>query len=278
MTSRRERKRERRRAAEAELRGDRTKTPTEDFGFPSGGGGLLRGDWENADRRDLAQLRAALKEGRDIPLERLRAIIKALMVQLKRPDTPVGLRLAIARLVLDTYRRDRKRAEAKEKAAERVTESECFTISTQGLGSRPHSGVWRWENPSASVGYSFDPAQSVLRLRYSLQNPGKQQPDRLAYAVQLEAQPTRFGGVRWWFLCPLHINGKPCHAREGKLYLPPGQRYFGCCHCYDVAYTSREAPKHVEARKRMIERAYPMGVPAPQAVPDSQAPEAPDRP
>jgi hypothetical protein len=48
----------------------------------------------------------------------------------------------------------------------------------------------------------------------------------------------RFGGLRWWFVCPLTVNGRPCGRRVGKLYLPPAGRYFGCRHCHDLTYTS----------------------------------------
>jgi len=50
----------------------------------------------------------------------------------------------------------------------------------------------------------------------------------------------RFGGVRWWFVCPLSVNGVECRKRVGKLYLPPRQKYFGCRHCYDLSYQSRQ--------------------------------------
>ncbi|MCI0625457.1 MAG: hypothetical protein L0387_28065 [Acidobacteria bacterium] len=47
-----------------------------------------------------------------------------------------------------------------------------------------------------------------------------------------------FGGVRWWFRCPLVIKGKPCRRRVGKLYLPYGRSLFGCRHCHQLTYQS----------------------------------------
>jgi hypothetical protein len=50
----------------------------------------------------------------------------------------------------------------------------------------------------------------------------------------------RFGGLRWWFVCPLAVNGRDCGRRVGKLYLPDGARYFGCRRCHDLVYRSSQ--------------------------------------
>lgn len=47
-----------------------------------------------------------------------------------------------------------------------------------------------------------------------------------------------FGGVRWWFTCPLTLSGVRCYRRVGKLCLPPGAVYFGCRHCHHLTYRS----------------------------------------
>jgi hypothetical protein len=58
------------------------------------------------------------------------------------------------------------------------------------------------------------------------------------YRVDLTATRPRFGGLCWWFVCPLVVGGLGCDRRVGKLYLPPGGRYYGCRHCYGLTYTS----------------------------------------
>jgi len=59
-------------------------------------------------------------------------------------------------------------------------------------------------------------------------------------AIRIEVpfvfQPTSFNGERVWFTCPLIVGGVACNRRCGKLYLPPGARYFGCRKCHDLAY------------------------------------------
>src|SRR5205823_10573823 len=64
--------------------------------------------------------------------------------------------------------------------------------------------------------------------------------------VRLETTPTQFGGRRWWFTCPLVVRGVPCCRRVGKLYLPPGARYFGCRKCHDLSYRSSQEAHQAE--------------------------------
>ena len=54
--------------------------------------------------------------------------------------------------------------------------------------------------------------------------------------VQIPLTTTRpwFGGVRWWFRCPLSSAGISCGRRVRKLYLLDGQ--LGCRHCHGLAY------------------------------------------
>jgi len=44
----------------------------------------------------------------------------------------------------------------------------------------------------------------------------------------------------------LTVNGVACNRRVGKLYLPPGGRYFGCRACYDLAYRSSQRAHQLE--------------------------------
>jgi hypothetical protein len=115
-----------------------------------------------------------------------------------------------------------------------------------------HHGVCRWSNgatgeQTSSIGFevcTLDPAAPWLRLHYHFTDSGV----NVDYRVGLSATRPRFGGLRWWFLCPLSREGRHCGRRMGKLYLPPGGRYFGCRHCYDLTYTSvQEHDKRVDA-------------------------------
>lgn len=63
---------------------------------------------------------------------------------------------------------------------------------------------------------------------------------RLEYAIEIVAQPCRFGGERYWFACPVVRSEVVCGRRAGTLYLPPGQRYFGCRICHNLTYYSAQ--------------------------------------
>jgi hypothetical protein len=104
------------------------------------------------------------------------------------------------------------------------------------------SGVWAWSNAHtgekiAAIGFqvdSTDEAAPWVRLHYTVDG----QP--LDYRIGLRTTRPRYGGVRWWFACPLQVRGEPCNRRVGKLYLPPAGRYFGCRQCHGLTYTSAQ--------------------------------------
>jgi hypothetical protein len=104
------------------------------------------------------------------------------------------------------------------------------------------SGSWKWSDArtgetTSVMGYesnALDPAAAWLRLYYTFTRTG----ESFDYRVRLQTTRPRYGGLRWWFTCPLVVNGRACERRVGKLYLPPGCRYYGCRVCYRLSYTS----------------------------------------
>ncbi len=110
------------------------------------------------------------------------------------------------------------------------------------------SGGWNWligpTKAASSIGYevcTLDLANPWVRLHYTVTRTGQ----ALDYTVRLATTRPRFGGLRWWFLCPLSKNGRPCGRRVGKLYLAAHSVYYGCRRCHDLTYTScQESRKH----------------------------------
>ncbi|CAA9292487.1 MAG: hypothetical protein AVDCRST_MAG93-4009 [uncultured Chloroflexia bacterium] len=88
-----------------------------------------------------------------------------------------------------------------------------------------------------------DDGTQLLRLSYEISVKGS-----FEHAVEqvLRLQTTRpnFGGVRWWFSCPRTVDGEECGRRVGKLYLPPGGRYFACRLCLGLSYESCQKSHH----------------------------------
>jgi len=132
----------------------------------------------------------------------------------------------------------------------KTTVEECLILSATkfaqegAIASSPGSGCLWWTNTAtgeqtASLGYSreIDNDVVVLRLRYTVTRRNSDRYD-VEERIDLRTTPSAVGGVRWWFACPLVVDGRICARRIGKLYLPPSARYFGCRHCYGLTYTT----------------------------------------
>jgi len=118
-----------------------------------------------------------------------------------------------------------------------------------------YAGTIEWRNAASevtgSIGIqvsvnSIDYGTSYVRLIYTQTNTVTKEKMDLDYTIELVTTPCNFGGVRYWFICPLFVNGRHCGRRIGKLYLPPGATYFGCRHCHNLTYQCQK-----EHNKRM---------------------------
>jgi hypothetical protein len=106
------------------------------------------------------------------------------------------------------------------------------------------SGRWIWEDPKTGEEKSAirfdvdcrDPFSPSLRLHYTITQKRTGEQVDVDYKIYLQTTCPHFGGKRWWFTCPGTVNGHPCSRRVGKLYAPPGARYFGCRHCHHLTY------------------------------------------
>jgi hypothetical protein len=97
----------------------------------------------------------------------------------------------------------------------------------------------RGGRPSGSMGYMVEPAMPypAIRLHYTTTHRDGTKTDS-NYTVEVAPTCPNYGGRRWWWICPLVKNGRPCNRRVGKLYCPGNAIYFGCRHCYELTYTS----------------------------------------
>ncbi|MCJ7730396.1 MAG: hypothetical protein MUO27_11045 [Sedimentisphaerales bacterium] len=106
-------------------------------------------------------------------------------------------------------------------------------------GCRSGGIVWKnyygEETSSISIFVSTMDGDNYVRFQYTTTDRNTGEEVEYDYKVALTTTPCHFGGVRYWFICPL----SGCGRRVGKLYKAPGSRYFGCRHCYDLSYESR---------------------------------------
>jgi hypothetical protein len=94
-------------------------------------------------------------------------------------------------------------------------------------------GSWGWMRNGdyyAKISYWIarqGPREALLRLSYT------RDVEAVAYDVRLVAVPCRFGGLRWFAICPA------TWLKVSKLYLPPGARRFLARKAWRLAYASQ---------------------------------------
>ena len=102
------------------------------------------------------------------------------------------------------------------------------------------AGSWGWtyegdNEPHATISYEADLRnQDAAWLRLDYRANG----EPVDYRIRLDTTRPNYGGLRWWFICPLVRQDGGPPRRVAKLYLPPGGRYFGSREGYGLTYTS----------------------------------------
>lgn len=78
-----------------------------------------------------------------------------------------------------------------------------------------------------------------IELNYKTKGYWEKEWTDIKYKIPIVTTPCNYGGKRYWFICPIHNNGKYCGKRVAKLYKGGNCNYFACRHCYDLTYQSR---------------------------------------
>lgn len=100
-----------------------------------------------------------------------------------------------------------------------------------------NSGLWGESKNSVSIVVSTLEGDSYLRIYYTQRNRNTDEKTDFDYKIPLTSTPCRYGGNRYWFICPWYKNGVYCGKRVGTLYKDGD--YFACRHCYALTYRSR---------------------------------------
>jgi hypothetical protein len=134
----------------------------------------------------------------------------------------------------------------------KATVNDCLSLDINqlvrlGLVREYSVGSLSWTNSltkdeTASIGFILEPlGEDGLTMRLHYTRTGRNgDKENLNYSIVLQTTRPNYGGRRYWFTCPLTVNGWPCCRRVAKLYLPPGGKYFGCRHCYNLTYKSSQ--------------------------------------
>ena len=136
---------------------------------------------------------------------------------------------------------------------------DATVFQKEGVFDKGPAALWscswrRGQEVLASIGYRLEAitgSRWALRFNYTSLEPTGEKTNH-EYSVPLDCTPCHFGGVRWWFICSLVVEGAHCGRRVRKLYLPPGARYFGCRTCHNLTYKSaQEHDKRVHGFLRL---------------------------
>lgn len=91
-----------------------------------------------------------------------------------------------------------------------------------------------------------DPSAAWMRISYQLDGQPRQSQ------VWLTTTAPYYGGLRWWFRCPLRRGADGLGLRVAKLYLPTTAQWFGCRLAHDLTYRSSQESRQGQALDRWL--------------------------
>ena len=119
-------------------------------------------------------------------------------------------------------------------------------LKEHGFLHADKSGAVHWTNAAGEIvwtvevrtsfGVDVDKTPFVMLRHGVLSSEGIRK--NVEQRIDLTRTACHYGGWRWWFVCPVVKDEVYCGNRVGKLYLPPGGKFFGCRQCYDLTYES----------------------------------------
>ena len=115
-------------------------------------------------------------------------------------------------------------------------------------------GVIGWTRagePFARIGYEIRTGATEGEFVPTLVGADTPMP-----TIPIVTTPLPWGGLRWWFRCPVLRDNS--FYRSAKLYLPEGGNSFGCRGCFDLIYASCQASERpsrlLRARDRLLRK------------------------
>lgn len=101
--------------------------------------------------------------------------------------------------------------------------------------------TWSYRGQESSIGIHIvvgaNEEQGYIRLYYTNTDRQSGEVSDMDYRILLLTTACHYGGVRYWFECPLAKNSIACQKRVGVLY--GIGKYFGCRHCMEITYYSQ---------------------------------------
>ncbi len=133
----------------------------------------------------------------------------------------------------------------------KTTVERCWCISIADFTKIIKEGVsgninWKNEHKEvdeSSISFVLLPetdSEAMLILSYTINDSDVDEP------ILFQKTYPHFGGVRWWFTCPV------CKNRVGRLYLPIKSNLFACRKCHNLTYRSSQNSKKYNMLYAMI--------------------------
>ena len=140
----------------------------------------------------------------------------------------------------------------------KIQVEECVALSAPMLQQRgllkPDSRIgatlaWRHGDEAPFASYDLIVRTTDTGGELEVSRSGEPMP---MHTIELATTPLPWGGLRWWFRCPMWRHNS--FYRSAKLYLPEGANTFGCRDCYDLTYVSCQASHRPSRLHRAAER------------------------
>ena len=129
----------------------------------------------------------------------------------------------------------------------RVLKRESFLKSGQTI-----NGTLEWEGNKIGISISlYGNNNRYINLEYTKHYYYTGEKKEFDYRIEITTTPCHFGGVRYWFQCPLLKDGKMCGRRIAVLY--QGRDYFGCRQCHNLCYQSNLERYKVTSEQKLDE-------------------------
>ena len=143
------------------------------------------------------------------------------------------------------------------------TTDDCLKIDIRWLkrqdylcGFRSGTLTWTygWDKHKSSVGITVsttDDYDKYLELSYTQTDRNTEEKKEFNHKIPITTTPCNYGGKRYWFMCPLYKSGVYCGRRVAVLY--KSGDWFGCRHCYELAYESNRERYHITSEPELEE-------------------------
>ena len=119
-----------------------------------------------------------------------------------------------------------------------------FLIPGSRISGRIDWAFTRTGQPAGAVRYESQLAlpNAYLRLYFTVSIRGESHS--MEQEIRLTTTRPRFGGARWWFICP------QSGARVGRLHLPPGSLQFAARRAHGLRYACQTENASQRATRR----------------------------